>query len=261
MSKSKTKVKIIGGFSSDHRISIQSNEFRVTARYDQQSGEISTEVKRLPRLSRFLYTLDRLPIPRLVVVLLFILGQLKIKVSQALVVALVILVALTMGVLSPHTPSAPGQHLPVPYPTWIELFVFMLLFMAYSKLYIAPWHGAEHMAIAAYQRTGATSLAAFQQESPVHPKCGGRFFLPIVVLQVVAAFSATSLWFGHPLFFFGAVLECTLWLDKLVGLDRLPITAQASRLLQQYVTTRQPTQKELRTAQVALRKLLEQHNQ
>lgn len=57
-----------------------------------------------------------------------------------------------------------------------------------------------------------------------------------------------------------AMLESVMWIDSLKGWDKILGTSQVSRLLQRWITTREPSAQELRTAQLALRELVAAHS-
>jgi hypothetical protein len=120
-----------------------------------------------------------------------------------------------------------------------------------------PWHGAEHMTIAAYERSGSTRPCDVQCESPINDHCGGRLVLPLLLVGTV--------WAAAPIrsrvlrLILGAVLvEAGLQVERLWGWDRIPVFAQASRLLQR-CTTRQPDEQHLAVARIAMAALLKAH--
>ena len=55
-------------------------------------------------------------------------------------------------------------------------------------------------------------------------------------------------------------VEFVLWVDGLIGWDHVPLIRQASHLLQRRVTTRQPSDREMQTAQRALEILVSLHH-
>ncbi len=252
--------KIVGGKSSPGQISILSEEFISTASWEP--GKISWEVARHPVLSRFQYRHKYLPIPKLLKFLLFMVdtatGTLPRKTSS--LIAIFVTLIFVFGIKMSLTETAPTSD----SDTKIFLLVMLISvigngFFAFSLgRSIASWHGAEHMAISAFDRDGSVSLEAIAKESPVHDSCGGRLVLPLVAAMFLGGFVAT--YFDLPTAISILVaLECTFWVDSLIGWDKIPGTSHFSRFLQRSVTTRQPGKIELLTAHIALRELVKAH--
>lgn len=132
----------------------------------------------------------------------------------------------------------------------------ILLFCAFLD---APWHGAEHMVIACYERNKRlVEVSEIEAESRISAKCGSRFFFPIFIGAFTSAYFSKK--YGiKPIWLFAIALECILQIDYWIGWNKIPIAAQASYLLQKYFTTRKPGGTELQTAQKALSGLLEVH--
>lgn len=152
------KIKIIGGKSTAGRISILSDEFVSTARSDAD-GNITCRVKRHSPLSRFLYRNKNLPIPKLVRMILFLVDSMTKKGWMlfglyVLIITLMerflpagSLVLMLMGKYSSGSIDVVSASLLEFFAIFVPLVVLMII---YTKRCIASWHGAEHMAIAAY---------------------------------------------------------------------------------------------------------------
>lgn len=246
-------VRIVGGKSSRRRVSIISDEFTATARLEK-NGDITSTVKRHWSLTRFLYQNNHLPIPRLIRTLVFLLDGMTTK-------GRVFLGLFVLLQLLPLNSTFPSSNLSEQF--WWLPYVILGLTVAGALLYvrrrIATWHGAEHMAIAAYDHTSSTDHEVVARENPIHDKCGGRFFLPGAAGIIIAYLAAQTIGLNQTLVF-AVILECALWVDTLVGWEKIPSTALASHLLQRWVTTRSPGEQELRTAQRALQELLAAHH-
>lgn len=114
------------------------------------------------------------------------------------------------------------------------------------------------MAIATYNRTGSTDIEDIAKESPVHDKCGTRLYLPIMAGMIIAEFVAKNFGVSHvitPL----AILLGVLWMDSLIGWDKIPGISHAARLIQKHITTCVPKEQELLTAQRAMQELIAAH--
>lgn len=252
------KVRIVGGKSTAGRVSILSDTFVATARSDED-GEVTCKVKRHSPLSRFLYKNKRLPIPRLVRMILFFVDSMTRKGRMLLGLYTLGVVLLDKFLSSGGSVFGPSVSAFLKQYRWIIYAVVLVGALVYIHRRIATWHGAEHMAIAAYDRTGATDVQAIVRECPVHDKCGGRLFLPLVVGMIIANLVAKNFGVSETIVSL-AILECMLWLDTLMGWDKIPGTSQASHFLQRWVTTRYPGKQELRTAQLALQELVAAHH-
>lgn len=108
--------------------------------------------------------------------------------------------------------------------------------------FVAPYHGAEHMAITAYNKlvkegrlTGDEStvsralLHEMEQTSPVQDKCGTRLWLG-------AAFGIILL----PYAWINLYILLVFFTDWFIGLDKIPGIIHLSRFMQKHFLTRQP---------------------
>lgn len=264
------KMKIIGGKSTARRISILSEEFVSTAR-SNEDGNVTCKVKRHSPLSRFLYRNENLPMPKFVRMVLFFADSMTKKGWVFLGLYVLIVALMEKYLLSGSLLlTLAGKYQPGLLDTSSASSFSFLLFSAmcvtltamgvtYTQRRIASWHGAEHMAIAAYTRTGSIEIRDIARECPVNDKCGGRLVLPLLVGAVVAVIAADILAVSTVITYV-AMLESVMWIDSLKGWDKIPGTSQASHLLQKWITTCEPGAQELRTAQLALRELIAAHN-
>ncbi|MBI4098447.1 MAG: DUF1385 domain-containing protein [Candidatus Magasanikbacteria bacterium] len=258
-------VKIVAGMSARGRITLCSDTFIATARLDKD-GDISCETERLAPVTRFFLKNKRLPIPQLVrIVLLFAdgIGK-KGLLFSLLFLGSCVLVGMVTGLwlranYPPPSPAAISVRAPSDQFLWVINVIIYIGGLLYINRRIATWHAAEHMAIAAYEETGSTDIQAITRASPVHDKCGSRFFLPLVAGSIIVELIAASFGISRTIIFL-MILECMLWVDKLKGLDKLPGASHASRLLQRFVVTRQPGEREVRIAQRALQTLIAAHS-
>ena len=246
------KVDIVGGMSSVNRVTILSDEYVSTARYHEDSGEISCEIKALPPIVRFLQKNKRLPIPRLARVALPLLNMMGRK--GAVLIALYFLITACIPTMFP------GEMFIGISSKYFVLFDFLTIFglLLFIKKYIGTWHGAEHKAISAYQKFESTDIQVIARENRYNAKCGGRLFFPSMLTFPMAI--AMDGWLGLNMVVWSLVLlEIILWADYIWGMDKLPITSQASYLLQTYLTTVEPGRIELETAQCAMEGVLWAH--
>ena len=254
------EIQIIGGVSSPSQISIFSNEFVATARW-HTGGRISCDVKRRPLLAQFFYKHKYLPIPQLARIVLFLFSAITKKTSM-LIGASLMLGCLVGIAIFRHIPANPVPVEQNPLIStaceWVFRIAPMIILAAYIKQNIAKWHGAEHMAISSYNKTGSAEMQNIVKESPINDECGTRLFMPLYVLTFVACYLAEYVGFSKIIFSL-VTAECVLWIDRLRGWDKISGASHISRLLQKYVATKIPGERELRTAQRALRELISAH--
>jgi hypothetical protein len=255
-------VKIIGGRSAHRQISFLSTEFSVTA-ICNQDNTITCKVKPLPCMVSFLYRHKRLPLPGIIRLLLVMFAGAKVKgrIVLGLMFLSLFLSAWVEIQLIPPKMAVPQLISPWFFGGLMLLLAWLIFWLLPRGLRrVATWHAAEHMTIAAYDKSGAADLEVIAVQDRVHPKCGGRLALPFLasgLLVLLFAFKAPANWFLVSVMLGDlALLEAVLLIDRLIGWDRIPVAAQTSRLLQRYVTTRQPGELELRTAQRAMLELI-----
>ena len=155
----------------------------------------------------------------------------------------------------------------------VDGFFRLGVFLAYVLL-IARWgevrrvfeyHGAEHMAVAAYELGGELSVEAVRGHSTMHPRCGTSFLLIVMVLSI----GLFSLIPGHwPLW--GKFLSRVILLPVLAGLSyevvrlgsggagtRWTVLLSRPGLWLQHLTTRRPDDGQIEVALAALTTVLE----
>jgi uncharacterized protein YqhQ len=125
------------------------------------------------------------------------------------------------------------------------------------------YHGAEHMAIAAYEAGGGVDLTAVRRHSRFHARCGTDFLLLVVALSAVLFALVPTASTG------GLAISRVLLLPVVAGLTyevlrlarrfpRNPLVraAVAPGLALQRITTCEPTDGQLEVALAALRSVL-----
>ncbi len=123
---------------------------------------------------------------------------------------------------------------------------------------VAPWHGAEHKVIEAYQQTGTTDLELARATSPISDQCGGR----IAVLLLAGLIPIFTLWIAIDLddrTAFNVALCSTVavfMLGMIFPRKTMKIAVRLSRRLQRHLTVKEPGEKELWTAHCAITELV-----
>lgn len=124
----------------------------------------------------------------------------------------------------------------------------------------APWHGAEHKALDAYERTRKCNLATARKASPISEDCGTRFMAARHIFNFTLFAVCLILHFAGV----GQVVTLIFPLGLLVSpiVSRYPFFAQSSlvwffsKRFQKWFFVREPNEDQLLTAHYALSELL-----
>jgi uncharacterized protein YqhQ len=126
--------------------------------------------------------------------------------------------------------------------------VLLLFFAAMKFTPIGRYHGAEHKAVAAYEKYGEVTLQNAKGVSRVHPRCGTNILLYIIL---AALLDPLIPWWGYAILQFILISEA--WF--IFGQTRLSIAV--GNVLQRYLTTTEPRRGQLEVAVECLNKLLQ----
>ncbi len=144
------------------------------------------------------------------------------------------------------------------------LYIFALsLFKTFQRIF--EYHGAEHKSIFAYEKGHTLAPKHIKPQCPRHPRCGTSFIVIVLVISILLL----SLVPKDPVFYIhflrrlaiipliaGIAYEVLKWTAKhrhhwVVGALTYP------GILTQYITTREPDEKQIEVAVAALKKALE----
>jgi len=241
-------IKGIWGFSSPFSITIGSKEFKCKAQY--RSGEVQRSTGKsatnplwgsaLPGIFEFFLKLfKRLGWKMKIFTLLFI----AFEASNGLLVTTTSL-SVTFSLLN----------------AW-HILILQSLYFVFVWFFIAKNHGAEHMAIGAYLKTGEAGLDSIRNESPISKHCGARFAVVFILLNLLINAAGTMV--GNNGFLLLAFTfisyQLIFIIDRKWGLWNIFPIGIISLLLQKHVLTRQPDEKHLLTAQSAMIGLIKAH--
>jgi len=124
----------------------------------------------------------------------------------------------------------------------------LLLFFAGMKLTpVGRYHGAEHKAVAAYEKYGEATLENARSMSRLHPRCGTNLLAYITAAALLDPFVS---WGPYAILQFILVSEA--WF--LFGGTRPSVAV--GKLLQRFLTTSEPGRRELEVAVGSLNELL-----
>lgn len=125
--------------------------------------------------------------------------------------------------------------------------VLALFFLAMRFSPVGRYHGAEHKAVAAYERYGEVSLETARESSRVHPRCGTNI---LIYIALAAALDPFVDWWAYSVLQFILISEA--WF--VFGQTRPSIAV--GNFLQRHLTTAEPARRELEVAVESLRQLL-----
>jgi len=126
--------------------------------------------------------------------------------------------------------------------------ILLLFFAAMRFTPIGRYHGAEHKAVAAYEKYGEVTLQNAKGVSRIHPRCGTNILLYIMLAAVLDPLIA---WWGY------AILQFILISEAWFILGQTRPSIAVGNFLQRYVTTTEPRRAQLEVAVVSLERLLE----
>jgi uncharacterized protein YqhQ len=112
---------------------------------------------------------------------------------------------------------------------------------------IGRYHGAEHKAVAAYEKYGEVTLEGAQSMSRLHPRCGTNVLIYIVLAALADPFID---WAPY------AVLQFILISEAWFIFGRTRLSIAIGNFVQKYLTTSEPGRKELEVAVESLNELL-----
>jgi uncharacterized protein YqhQ len=113
---------------------------------------------------------------------------------------------------------------------------------------IGRYHGAEHKAVAAYEKYGEVTMRNARGVSRVHPRCGTNILLYIILAALLDPLIS---WWGYAILQFILISEA--WF--IFGQTRPSIAV--GNVLQRYLTTTEPRRAQLEVAVESLNKLLQ----
>jgi uncharacterized protein YqhQ len=126
--------------------------------------------------------------------------------------------------------------------------LLLVFFAAMKFTSIGRYHGAEHKAVAAYERYGEVTLDGARGSNRVHPRCGTNILIYILIAALLDPLIG---WWGYAILQFILISEA--W--YVFGESRASIAV--GNFLQKYITTSEPKRSELEVAVESLNQLLQ----
>ncbi len=126
--------------------------------------------------------------------------------------------------------------------------ILLIFFAAMKFTPIGRYHGAEHKAVAAYEKYGEVTLQNAKNSSRIHPRCGTNILLYIILAALLDPLIA---WWGYAILQFILISEA--WF--IFGKTRPSIAV--GNFLQRYLTTTEPRRAQLEVAVESLNRLLQ----
>jgi uncharacterized protein YqhQ len=125
--------------------------------------------------------------------------------------------------------------------------VLLLFFAGMKFTVIGRYHGAEHKAVAAYEKYGDVTFDGASGMSRVHPRCGTNILIYIVAVSLVDPFIDWAPW---------VVLQFIVITEAWFILGGTYVSIAIGNFIQRYLTTSEPGRKELEVAVESLNELL-----
>jgi len=127
----------------------------------------------------------------------------------------------------------------------LPILVLFFAVMKFSPL--GRYHGAEHKAVAAYEKQGEVTLENAKKASRIHPRCGTNILAYIILAALLDPLIG---WWGYAILQFILISEA--WF--VFGKSRASIAV--GDFLQKYFTTTEPRRAELEVAVESLKRLI-----
>lgn len=251
-------MNILGGTSTYRTIRIWTDQY-VAEAHASEEGKVTCSVRAQTATSEYFFQYAPWWVPKIARVAYFLYTGLG---RMGRIIALIFI----GWMLSHYLFRTPPTTAPQDEPLIFTILSFVLVVACYAlvailaKMFIAPWHGAEHMAIKAYNRTKSADYSVIRKENPIADACGHRFYTPIVAGSILIN-ELVGIYGFVPLVLKLIVVELVFRFDDLLPWSRVPVMAQASRLLQRFATTTYPHTLALFTAQAAIEQLMLAHNE
>jgi len=125
--------------------------------------------------------------------------------------------------------------------------VLLLFFAAMKFTAIGRYHGAEHKAVAAYEKYGEVTLGGAEEMSRIHPRCGTNILIYIILAALADPFVD---WAPY------AILQFILMTEAWYVFGKTRASIAIGNFIQRYLTTSEPSHKELEVAVESLKELL-----
>jgi Protein of unknown function (DUF1385) len=125
--------------------------------------------------------------------------------------------------------------------------ILLLFFAAMRFTPIGRYHGAEHKAVAAYEKYGEVTLQNARGVSRVHPRCGTNIMLYVILAALLDPLIA---WWGY------AVLQFILISEAWFIFGQTRPSIAVGNFLQKYLTTTEPRRAQLEVAVEGINSLL-----
>lgn len=155
----------------------------------------------------------------------------------------------------------------------VRITVFFLYILILSRIptfqRVFQYHGAEHKSVFAYEKKLPLTPEHVKPESPRHPRCGTSFIIIVLLVSIVLLSFVPK----HPVFYIHLLRRIAIIpLIMGIGYEVLKYTAKFRdhflvRMLTypgiatQYLTTREPDEKQIEVALVALKEAVELERQ
>lgn len=125
--------------------------------------------------------------------------------------------------------------------------VLLLFFAGMKFTVLGRYHGAEHKAVAAYEKYGDVFFDGASGMSRIHPRCGTNILIYIVAVSLVDPFIDWAPW---------VVLQFIVITEAWFILGSTRVSIAIGNFIQRYLTTSEPGRKELEVAVESLNELL-----
>lgn len=139
-----------------------------------------------------------------------------------------------------------------------QLLPLPIFFIVMRLTNVAKYHGAEHKAVSAYEKTARPDLEQIAAASRIHPRCGTNVALPLMLGLSFAV------WFNWGFLIQAMMIVAVLEIFRFVAKNPLSVFSKGYLLggfALQKVTTMEPEEDKIEVAAAALNMLLDLEEQ
>jgi uncharacterized protein YqhQ len=131
----------------------------------------------------------------------------------------------------------------------LPILVLFLAVMRFTS--IGRYHGAEHKAVAAYEKYGEVTLEGARSSGRIHPRCGTNI---LIYILLAALLDPLIDWWAY------AILQFILISEAWFILGQTRPSIAVGNFLQRHFTTTEPARSELEVAVESMKQLLRAEN-
>lgn len=247
----------IGGMATFKGVVLQSKRFWAYARRNDKGQIDLSWGKTFSIISKFPW-IAKIPVVRSAVFFFESLLNAVSRASSGKKVNQILFIGFTVGIIIDLLfISKTAVNIPRIY-ALSQLIPLPIFFVVMRLTNVARYHGAEHKAVSAYEKTPRPTIEQIKEASRIHPRCGTNVALPLMVGLSFAV------WYSWGFMFQFLMIVGILEVFRYISKNPLSIISKGYLLggfALQRVTTMEPEEDKIEVAAAALNMLLDLEEQ